>query len=206
MADRRSAAVKYDFLYGKSFDYSVFPATNLELSEPLSGLYAWYFALPSRQTSQDLDRYFELYGRRVLKVSAHAHFGEAFSGFVKRDEGRFAPCSLPELLATASVVFSPPLYLGISVNVQHRLREHAAALEAALQQRLPSVPSGEIEPDTPAESSSFGERVGFLLRKHGVRDLSGLFVKAVYADGTRDSLLEAEFFLNRTFTPVAGRR
>jgi hypothetical protein len=214
--------ITYDFQFKESHSYHVFPARDIDLrAQKEPGIYAWYIrVLRGAQNADDLMPYSALFGAKRLNLVATGTLGETYNGQLNR-AAAFASRS-PEfaaMIASASTIFCPPLYIGISLNIHKRLKSHRDALQLALSGGTPSIaalttttPSSptssedSIE-DTDQESSLFGERLGRLLREQNISDINNLFIKVIYQDAyDRKELLHSEAFVNRTFLPLYGRK
>ncbi len=208
-----ASQVQYDFGYGERHEYAVIAAQDIEqFAQPIAGLYSWHYRLsqttPNR--SADMTTYDSIYAAKSYDIFAQAHLGERLTGKITR--APFTNSRAPEFsraTLAASTIFCPPLYIGISTNIKGRLSTHYNALVNFLARpiNLISYVSGEPEDDTEAESSIFAERIGSLLKQNNVSNPGRLFVKVVYVQGaTKRELEQAEFFVNRTFIPLYGRR
>jgi hypothetical protein len=206
----RGREVVYDFQYGERYGCDLLAARDLALAREQPGLYAWYLRLQPHATSPDAIRaYIRLFTSKRLYVTAAGVLNESYEGSLERLPFDPASGEIPaSMLAAATVMFSPPIYLGISKNVRTRLQQHLDALEGALREVEPMpMPAPQIEPDTFEESATFGQRAAALLKASRINDVSGLFVKVLY-DGSieRRQLIGIEHLINRAFVPVCGRR
>lgn len=205
--------IEYNFDFGQSYKYVVLPAAEAALyAEPVPGLYAWYLRLlRSPNPIATMTSYDGVFATQKLEVEATGNLGEKFDGRLKkRATATQNTNDYNDALLAASTIFSPPIYIGISQNIQTRMGQHFRALEAALQ-REPSQEEldgvGDDEVDTVAESNVFGERIGRILRNQQLMNTRGLFVKIHYQPQiTRSDLRTAERFVNRTFAPLCGRK
>lgn len=211
MAIVNAQKIEYDFDYGWKHDYEVFPANDIGLcAKHQPGFYAWYLQLPHINIDENiLKAYADVFACKQFDITAEAHLGEKYSGSVLRDGMEIrSPSVLASVFSTVSAVFSPPIYIGISVDIKKRLLRHRKAILDNLNVTAPS-PAGSpvVSMDTNAESKNFGERIAGLLRSHSLLDLNHLYVKVIYQPQLGPNhLKEVEFFANRTFCPICGRK
>lgn len=209
-----ASQVVYDFDFNEEHKYAVVAARDIEqehFTEARAGLYAWYLRLPRNpDPALDLASYSRVFGSKNFTLEARSVLGERYQGTATRQPG-FDPASHPFVssVLTASTIFCPPVYIGISINIRQRLTLHLRRLNEALQssESLPPTDDATEQQDTAGESSAFGHRMGYLLRSNGIRDVERLFVKIVYQpQASAADLKKAEYFVNRTFLPFCGRR
>jgi len=205
--------VVYNFDFGQKYEYVVLPAAEAALhAEATPGLYAWYLRLlKSSQPVSNMTAYDGVFATRKMDIEATGNLGEKFDGRLKRRKtDTQALTDYNDTLLAASTVFSPPIYIGISQNIQSRLGQHFRALETALQREPPEEETADLnddEVDTDAESNVFGERIGRILRVQRMTNTRGLFVKILYQPQLNAPQLRvAERFVNRTFVPLCGRK
>lgn len=209
--------VEYNFGYGERHEYRVISAQDVErFAEAKPGIYAWYFRLlaGSAEPVDTMRSYDSLLGSKSLDFTVKGNLGEQFQGSAARIPftQNWTPDYVDAVLS-ATTVFCPPLYIGISVDIRRRLKKHYNTLTDVLQR--PSVPQAaptftgldEANIDTDFESNVFGERIASLLKKNNIGDAAQLFVKILYVPGaTKRDLERAEFFVNRAFVPLCGVR
>jgi hypothetical protein len=209
-----ASQVVYDFDFDEQHEYTVVAARDIEQEhfiEARAGLYAWYLRLPKDPNpALDLASYSRIFGSKNFTLEAKSVFGERYQGAATRQPS-FDPASHPfaSSVLTASTIFCPPVYIGISINIRQRLMLHLKRLNEALQGAETLLPTDDMseEQDTADESSAFGHRMGYLLRSNGIRDIERLFVKIIYQpQASAADLKKAEYFVNRTFLPFCGRR
>jgi hypothetical protein len=203
-----TSSIIYDFQYGERHSYDVFPASDIDLrAQDRPGIYAWYMRiLPSSRSSDDLSMYANVFSARVLDVQASAPLGELYLGTIQRVSpfAQTLPSFIP-ITSTATTVFSPPLYIGLSNTILSRLRQHKSALEQFLRQ--PSRLTDPTEIATDPEAASFAGRIAQLLLSNNLRSISPLFVKVIYSPSLTEAELQAvEYFVNRVYSPICGRR
>ncbi len=201
--------IEYDFGYGDKCKYHVFPARDVPTVDEVSGLYAWYLRIPRKSANDPLvPAYANLFRSRRMRVSLKGHLGEHYEGTAK-SRSIATPTPLTQLLADATLAFSPPIYIGISSHLRTRLQQHISALERVLYSSESSVerPDTAFDLDTNDESRHFGERIGKLMLQAGMVSLDALVIRLLYGDSySRDQIVAAEYFLNRVYTPLSGRR
>jgi|GEM_PF-1662682 len=208
--------VEYDFGYGERHKYHVIAAQDIvryAVEEP--GIYAWYLRLVNgpADPSDAMKSYDSLIASKSLDFTIKGNLGENFQGTAARIP--FTRTQTPvyvDAVLSATTVFCPPLYIGISIGIKGRLQTHYDKLTSFLQ-RVPTSPQTTpavaevVEEDTEIESNVFGERMGRLLKRNGIQDTGQLFVKVLYVPGaTKRDLERAEFFVNRAFVPLCGVR
>jgi hypothetical protein len=212
--------VSYNFGYGELHEYSVVASQDIErFAEEVPGIYAWYFRLLDRPGNPiDAMKSFDgLFASKSLEFEVKGNLGEHFQGSAKRIP--YMKERTPDYVSavlSATTVFCPPLYIGISIDIKRRLKTHYETLIDFLQRpsSTPSpsvsqtrVQSDESETDTDIESNVFGERIGSILKRNNVFDPEQLFVKILYVPGaTKRDLEKAELFVNRSFVPLCGIR
>lgn len=209
------ATLCYDFGYGERYCYQTLPADQLGRAANRPGLYAWYLRLPRSQLGiqpQEVGVFANLHASKRFSIVAEANLGEVYKGEIHRKVNLDdRPSANAELLAAVSAVFSPPIYIGISVRIRGRLLSHKRALDETLSSASSTVGvaadgSTDVN-DTDAESAKFGNRIGAILSEQGLRHTRWLFVKIVYADTLGGGKLsDVEYLVNRIFTPFGGRR
>lgn len=205
----------YDFGYGERHEYHVIAAQDIErYAEEEAGIYAWYFRLTAgaADPSASMKSYDALLASKSLDFTVKGNLRENFQGNASRIP--FMRDQSPEYVdavLSATTVFCPPLYIGISTGIKGRLNTHYTKLNNFLQRTSASPPqvaaTNEVEEDSEIESNVFGERMGSLLKKNGIQDPGQLFIKILYVPGAAKRDLErAEFFINRAFVPLCGVR
>ncbi len=208
--------VEYNFGYGECHKYRVIAAQDIaRYAEDKPGIYAWYFRLldGAIDPSASMKSYDSLIASKSLEFTVKGNLKEEFQGSAVRIP--FTRGNTPDYVdavLSATTVFCPPLYIGISTGIKGRLKKHYDTLTDFLQ-RTPTAPQaatavpGRVEEDSDIESNVFGERMGSLLKRNDIQDAGQLFVKVLYVDGaTKRDLERAEFFVNRAFAPLCGIR
>jgi hypothetical protein len=115
-----------------------------------------------------------------------------------------------ETLKSLYWAFAPPLYVGISSNLQARLNTHRRQLldymSTATSNEHHESDTEKAIPDTDQESRFFAGRVGQALKTLRLSPDS-LFVKCIIAEATNAHLLkQIEQALNYSLAPHYGRR
>src|SRR5258708_3116891 len=117
MSSSNPTEVAYDFDYGEIHAYHAFPARDIDLrAQNKPGIYAWYArGIGSATTKDDLAFYTNVFSAKQFGIQASAHLGEEYEGVAKRLPALGGtPPAFAQMIATASTIFSPPIYIGIS--------------------------------------------------------------------------------------------
>lgn len=195
------------------------------------GLYAWYGNLhygsadlrDAAAFRRLLDRHSQRYALADLPVVIRGPFGRSWSGSAHSEsatgvlsqpsglqevsESESDRKAMADLLMSLAPMFSAPLYVGVSKNVKHRLGTHQRHIVARLD-------SSEADVDAASSrDAEFADRVvgaGFS-PSHLTVVVRELIVEAEDETETavqraRRLVEAAEWYLNRWFTPVFGRR
>lgn len=206
-----ASKAEYNFGHGDRHEYSIIAAQDIaQFADATPGIYSWHYRLSHRVADRiaDMRSYDRIYAAKTYGMTAQAPLGETLTGKMRRQpftdnrDPEFSPAAL-----AAAVVFCPSLYIGISIDIQRRLRTHYKLLiDFLAQQSALAVPESVETEDSDGESSAFAERIGSLLRDNNIGDPGRLFVKVVYVPGASlRELQQAEFFVNRAFVPLCGR-
>lgn len=206
-----ASTAQYNFGHGDRYEYSVIAAQDIvQFANAVPGIYSWHYRLSHKVADRaaDMRSYDRIYAAKSYGVTAQAPLGETLTGKVTRRP--FTDSRDPEFSAVAlaaAAVFCPPLYIGISVDIQRRLRTHYKFLTDFLAEPpTPAVMDTVENEDSDRESSVFAERIGSLLKVNNIGDPGRLFVKVIYVPGASfRELQQAEFFVNRAFVPLCGR-
>ena len=205
--------VTYDFTRGEKFSYSVLSAADIDLfAQPKPGIYAWYLrVLPKNDPALNMGYVDRVFASKRMNVEVSGNLGERYQGILTKDPSFSGDISsFHDTVLTASTIFCPPLYIGISKNIKNRLSQHFKSLEAALLRS--SNDDGDLiltneDIDEDAESNVFGERIGRVLRVNNIKTVAPLFIKVTYPDQVSNAdLLKAESYVNRLYVPICGRR
>ena len=204
--------VEFNFGFRKTASFAMLPATELASVEPVQGLYAWYLPFPSNSNEESLATYSSVFQSSKLNIHAQGNFGQNFRGSidqVNKEHSNLNESGL-DLLFRTSAVFMPPVYIGISSNLNSRLSCHYDAFLQAFRNGinvLEQESATDADSDTSEESSIFGGRLADTMLTAGFTDFRHLFVKVAYDELiTREQLKKTEFILNRIYRPILGRR
>jgi len=188
--------------------------TELDVVPAKNGLYSWYFLY---QEPTSVESYHSIFKQKTFDTLTKGSLGELFKGKLKSQQSDYISEQTDvdhTLLQFATESFCPPIYIGISKNLNRRLNTHLHCLRTALHLGLTSKPnkvdfnSNDDNLDSDLESRYFGARIANVMKGAGQSRLSYLFVRTVEIDGVYDrkSLLNIEKILNHTFTPIYGKR
>jgi len=183
---------------------------DLESVPHSTGWYSW-FQIPRelKLNSLQLYRHFKV-GTRVEGI-----FNLAFEGRLNAIGGDTPPSidaasakKTVDTLKKLFLAFAPPLYIGISTDLQARLKAH----RKHLREYMRTTPSADttaifnpsVEADSEVESQYFGKRIGEALQALQLSP-DELFIKLVYADDPK-LLKPIESLLNYSMTPHYGRK
>lgn len=174
------------------------------------GIYAWYLSVDQKNFKD----YFKLFKQKKVTVSLKGALSEEYTGEAKHiySKKTFLKHSSPdfELCTLASFAFCPPLYIGISSDLNQRLDEHYSELQKVYFGKKVLAPPklGKTDFDTIVESAHFAERIGHTLRGLPDIDLTALLIKTIEmpTSYSKTDLQKVEYYLNRTFIPIYGRK
>jgi len=174
----------------------------------LPGIYAWYIS-PRMHTKPQV--YHEVFKQRELYSFVRGTLQDNYEGQLTAKPYTFDIIQDKSLLIEAVRQFSPPIYIGISINLQKRIRTHIKMLNKFVYSRqgdeVSDISGTEI--DSEKESQYFAQRIGTVIRnsKDSI-DINSFTIKIMQLDKNcpKRKLLEVEKFLNRTFIPYYGRR
>lgn len=194
----------------KNKSHGVYKMRELHLIPDAPGLYSWHINL----NSHNFDDYYKVFHQKRVSINIKGSLKEQYKGNIRRtyDESHYSDSPIDmELCEFASLVFCPPLYIGISLNLKRRLSDHFDELEKVQTGKISlTAPKslGRTDFDTIVESSHFAQRMGFSLKEFNKINLDTLFIKTIELDKgyNRADLLKVEKYLNRTFVPMYGRR
>lgn len=159
--------------------------------EECAGIYGWYI---KKRPSSDINEFARIFSSNSLRTVAKAPLEVVYEGELKMSELLFNEVESNGLLAEASILFAPPLYIGITENIRRRLREHRDSLQAALN-------NNDLH-----DGTEFGYRIGEVLSESRSISLSSFFVKVLIVEdeASRKDIEDVEHCLNRTFSPIFG--
>ena len=214
--------------FGELFSFREVPDVD---SEP--GLYAWYLRIKpgksnikspenflralKRITNQihypalnmQLKGHLRLNLKGTLRHIWYGHDENPFSGSLKEINHPEEREILSDILDLAVPLLTGPLYIGLSKNLQVRLRQHTQLIQAYQEDPTSFSPSEDIDSKESLENDkNFAQRI--VQRKI---DPNHLVVGVVYVSQRHHSperihkaINTAETLLNRTFYPILGRR
>lgn len=168
------------------------------------GIYSWHI-LTSNWTN-DLTSYHKVFCRKTLDIKIKGNFAETYQTSTKLQELNFdRDFNDPKVLSEISQHFCPPIYIGISLkSLRYRLNQHKKQLINFVS--LPSYLESEIEKmDT---DTHFAYRVGEMIRSFPDITEANMFVKTfIFPDGiSKKEAEDIEFFFNRTYRPLFGKK
>jgi hypothetical protein len=189
--------------------------TDLESIPNSAGWYAWFYIPCSTDTQS-----FLLHRHTKVQSIAKGIFNLSFEGMLKiqnserpLDFGHHISAENLQILQSLCLAFAPPLYIGISKRLQHRLKTHRKNLQDCIIANttppdvgvlLNNDPLSDADTDTDTESLHFGGRIGVALQEFGL-SADDLYVKCVESSDTTN-LKSIEKALNFALTPHYGRR
>jgi hypothetical protein len=184
--------------------------TELDNIPEMPGIYAWYL---SADQNNFLD-YYKVYKQKKVEVNIQGNLSELYVGDVKNTyyEKDFKDNGVDhDLCSMASLAFSPPLYIGISKNLQKRLKDHSSELKKIFFGQIPlntPPPVGKTDFDTIVESRHFAQRIGHTIKSFSNININSLLIKTIEMDSTYlwTDLQKVERYLNRTYIPIYGRK
>ena len=191
-------------------NHSFYGISELDKIPKSPGIYAWYLLADKSNFSE----YYKIFKQKKVEVNIEGNLRERYNGEVKhtyydkdfKDSGvDFDLCNI------SSIAFSPPLYIGISINLNERLRTHADELQKIFYKKValsPPTSLGKTDFDTIVESGHFAQRIGFSITSFSTIDLNSLLIKTLElpAGYSWAKLQSVERYLNRTFIPIYGRK
>ncbi|MBD3330539.1 hypothetical protein GF354_03330 [Candidatus Peregrinibacteria bacterium] len=177
------------------------------------GIYCWRIQF---NRNMDLLNYHKLFKQKRFDVKLKGNFQDYYKGKVQAEALKKIdktimqfPMDKLDLIEKATKLFCPPLYIGISNSLYHRLEIHSDQLQRKLfsNKEKNSFDSNQINPDTDEESTYFGERLGAALKKLNEITMSVIYVQIILAEKKFEieSLKTIEYYLNRTYAPLFGR-
>lgn len=190
--------------------HCIYNLTELHKLPKKPGIYAWY--LISEATN--FGEYHKIYKQKKINVTIEGNLKENYKGEIKaiyEDKDFHSPSLDHDLCKIASLAFSPPLYIGISKDLQTRLKTHTSELEKIVNGSLP-LPSpqalGKTDFDTILESSHFAQRIGHSINSFSSLTMNSLLIRTIEmpAGYTWQDLQKVEKYINRTYTPIYGRK
>lgn len=207
------------------------------IGDDKAGIYSWHF-YSDQVMDEKIREYFKIMHSKSYKVNVDGNLHSNFSGnlddmsieeFKKREFSLFdlntTGNKTTELMKVVTSLFSPPIYIGRSKDLQTRLTKHYDQFTKHLQDEdghEDALSDGKKDLsndfdsediDKPEESEYFGSRLAYYFQKRDETyeltfNESNLFVKVLILKDLSlvDHLVEIEYILNRTYTPTFGRK
>lgn len=174
------------------------------------GIYGWFISV----NQHNFDDYFKVFKQKRIKINIKGNLNEEYDGNVKNifSSKNFASPTIDHALCElSSYIFCPPIYIGISKDLNKRLTEHTGELNKIITGKIkPSSPLklGQTDFDTMYESKHFAQRVGFVLHSLNIFNINPIFIKTIELPLTYSwiQLQKVEKYLNRTYLPIYGRK
>ena len=190
--------------------HGIYRLSENHLIPSVPGIYSWHIGFEKKGYND----YYKAFKQKRLDVNLKGNLKEQYSGRIKNSyhSRDFSISSFDfDLCDYASTVFCPPIYIGISKNLNIRLATHIRELEKIYTGKLKlSKPSkvGQTDFDTIVESAHFAQRIGFTLVELNNIGIDSLFIKTIELDKsyTWSNLQKVEKYINRTFIPIYGRK
>ncbi|MFN7704056.1 MAG: hypothetical protein ACK5OS_05480 [Chryseotalea sp.] len=190
--------------------HGVYGLSDLHKIPNVPGLYAWYIAVSSANFSD----YYKIFKQKKVTVKIEGVLQDKYHGEIQNiyNDKNFPSAGIDyDLCEVASLAFSPPLYIGISIDLRKRLIDHSSELTKVLYGKLPlpsPLPIGKTEFDTIYESAHFALRIGHTIVNYPTVDLASFKIKTLELPKsfTWQDLQRVERYMNRTYIPVYGRK
>jgi len=201
----------YDNIINKTqFKHGCYRLVDFDQIPHNPGIYSWYLIADQI----NFDDYFKIFKQKKVGVNVEGELREAYTGEAKATYNVSDYSDNPvdfTLFNLISYIYSPPLYIGISINLNERLNTHKSELEKILsgkQKLTTSTIPGRTSFDDILESKHFAQRVGFSIKAHNNIGTASMYIKTIEAPlgYPRNNLLKIEKYFNRTYTPIYGRK
>jgi hypothetical protein len=201
--------------YMRKSKANLYKVDSLHKVPVVAGVYAWYFSF---NDTDDFQKYHYVFKHKKLNINAKGVLGENYFGnlFIDRSKSitQLDGAIDKSLLKLATEIFCPPVYIGISDNLNKRLFTHFDKLRSILHSSDVSFEVVDVSPieeafyDSDVESEYFAKRVASVLRKLNHKRLSNFFIKTIEIETKihRADLLKIEKILNHTYNPLYGKR
>ena len=200
-----------DLLRNQSISHGCYYLNQIDDIPDAPGIYGWFAHLDQ----YNRDDYFRLFHQKNVSVEIKGNLKEKYAGKVKRvsDEKDFENYNLDFLAGRlSSLIFCPPMYIGISINLKKRLKSHIRELTNIYHapnsiQVQPNI-VGITEFDTILESQNFAKRMGFTIKSLDSITLNNLVIKTIEmpVGYSWNNLQRIEKYLNRSYVPIFGRK
>ena len=128
----------------------------------------------------------------------------------------FSDPEMMKIFKMTSVLFAPPLYIGKSTDLFMRLKTHTDELRRLISDKeIIQITFDNVPNDTLEESTSFAKRIVAFLNSNLNKDnrrqysITSFIIKVIKikSDNIGDKeIKDLEFFFNRTFKPILGKK
>lgn len=189
-------------------NFSELKFSDIYQSSNKPGIYAWFLIFKKRNS---INEYSEVFHQKKLDAKISGNLGENYEGPLRQIPKVFKKDLFKKNnLSLISKAFAPPIYIGVSNDLCSRLIQHADELDDILySSKYEYVHDlSDEDLDSPRESKYFASRLGKVLKKKKSIDLNSLLIKTCEFDDimTRQEIYSLEYFLNRTYKPLYGRK
>lgn len=180
----------------KTLDHRTYSISELHRVPDSPGIYAWYLSIQNERSQQD---YHKVFKSRSLSTKSVSDLNESYVGDLELKDVELKTVSDFPLLQKATRIFSPPIYIGITVEqtLPDRLGQHRRAINDAIDLN-----------DEDLDQSIFGHRIGQVLQELPSLSISSFFVRVLPLSNlsSQQQVREVEAYLNRTYVPFYGKR
>ncbi len=189
--------------------YTEYTLDSIDQIPEKRGIYSWHI---KHVDGIELKQYFSIYRNKKLSSEVKGVFNENYSGQLKLspefDTSKFDITTM-NTISDLTKFLNTPIYIGISDNLNRRLKQHCEKLLSSIFD--PTYPSYSLEwdnrnEDTEEESSYFAERIGSVLTENKIKAINILFVRVYELEIERKNLLQVEKFFNQCLLPIFGKR
>ena len=192
--------------------YSIAQLVNLP---NVPGIYAWYFVFDPQINHVD---YHKVFKNKRINIGIKGNLQEIYKGSLECFPHTFSnhPISDLSALAECTDFFSPPIYIGIAKkSLADRLPQHVDKLTRLLYPKHPKAQAQAAAAQAATtvvtdddDSSIFAQRIHSAIS--GIKNvgLTSFVVKTVEMTPNYPEveIRALEYFLNRTYVPIYGRR
>lgn len=210
----------YELLLALESEFNTIPENSL-------GLYSWYF-FPDPPIDAVIKPYNQFFRSKEYSATVKNVLKEEYFGNLKGkhlfEDNKFESYDFTNknssiYLKLATIFFSPPIYIGRSIDLKKRLKTHLDILRNILNTgefensyKIYDQSISDEEIDNENESNCFANRIGKIIseidKDSDFFKISNFFVKVIiFKENIPDEdLNKIEYFLNRTYNPLAGLR